>query len=144
MRSERGGASLIVAALIAVTLLLAVLVSDVAALVQARAQLTTAADAAALAAAPVTFATFGAAGTPAAEAAAFAEANGVILIECRCPVDRSWASREVAVVVAVSVDLILLGHREMRRGQPPSSVPSLWATRHDKSKWIALEPPVQQ
>jgi hypothetical protein len=105
---------LIVAALIAVTLLLAVLVSDVAALVQARAQLTTAADAAALAAAPVTFATFGAAGTPAAEAAAFAEANGVILIECRCPVDRSWASREVAVVVAVSVDLILLGHREMQ------------------------------
>jgi hypothetical protein len=114
MRSEHGAASLIVAALIAVAFLLALLVSDVAALVQARARLTTAADAAALAAAPVTFAPFGTAGTPVAEATVFAAANGAVLIECRCPVDRSWASREVAVVVGMSVDLTLLGHREMR------------------------------
>lgn len=114
MRSEEGAAGLIVAGLIAVTILLALLVSDVAALVQARARLTTAADAAALAAAPVTFAPFGTHETPTAVAAVFAQANGAVLIECGCPIDRSWASREVAVVVALSVDLTLLGHHEIQ------------------------------
>ncbi len=113
MRSERGAASLIVAALITVTLLLTLLVSDVAALVQARAPLMTAADAAALAAAPVTFAPFGTDGTPTTEAAVFAEANGAVLVECDCPVDRSWDNREITVIVAVSVDLALLGHRKI-------------------------------
>lgn len=114
MTSESGAAGLVVAALVAVGLVLALLVSDVAHLVEARAGLVAAADAAALAAAPVTFAPFGAAGTPAAEAARFAAANGADLLECHCPIDHGWSPRDVTVTVAGSVDLVLLGHREIQ------------------------------
>ncbi len=68
-----------------------------------------AADAAALAAAPVTFQPFGASGTPAQEAARFAAANGASLVSCRCPIDRSWETRTVVVVVARNVSIPGIG-----------------------------------
>lgn len=68
-----------------------------------------AADASALAAAPITFRPFGASGTPAAEAARYAERNGASLVRCRCPIDRSWAPRTVAVVVARRIHLPVIG-----------------------------------
>ena len=114
MSSESGVASLIGAALVAVGLVFAFLVSDVAHLVEARARLLVAADAAALAAAPVTFAPFGAVGLPIAEATRFAAANGAELIECRCPIDQSWSQRDIIVTVGGSVDLVLLGHRNIQ------------------------------
>jgi hypothetical protein len=112
--SESGAASLIGAAILAVGLVLGLLVSDVARLVEARSRLLVAADAAALAAAPVTFAPFGAVGSPTAEATRFADANGAELIDCRCPIDQSWSQRDIVVTVGGSVDLVLLGHREIQ------------------------------
>lgn len=76
-------------------------------LVAARLEAATAADAAALAAAPVTFAAFGARGSPSQEAARFASLNGARLVGCRCPVDRSWRRRTVEVVVEREVELPL-------------------------------------
>lgn len=96
-------------AVCALVLVLGVAIADVAVLLTARLQAGTAADAAALAAAPVTFRPFGARGGPADEARRFAEANGTRLVACRCPIDRSWAAREVAVVVARTVDLLGYG-----------------------------------
>jgi hypothetical protein len=73
-----------------------------------------AADAAALAAAPVTFRPFGARGSPAREASRFASANGTRLVSCDCRVDRSWNERTVTVVVARSVAVPGLGNLEVR------------------------------
>jgi hypothetical protein len=68
-----------------------------------------AADAAALAAAPVTFRPFGARGSPRQEAARFALANGTRLVRCTCRVDRSWEIRTVTVVVERQIDVLGLG-----------------------------------
>lgn len=112
--TDRGAATPIVVGLLVVGVLLAVLVADVARITAARVQLTAAADAAALAAAPVTFARFGGSGSPQDEAAAMAVANGAELVECRCDVDRSWSDRTVVVVVSADVDLLLLGERRLQ------------------------------
>ena len=104
---------MIVAATVAVVVMLAVILGDVGLYLRARAVASTAADAAALAAAPVTFAPFGAVGSPADEAARFAAANGSSLVSCECAVDRTWAPRIVRVVVAAPVDLTLFGHRDV-------------------------------
>ncbi len=68
-----------------------------------------AADAAALASAPVTFLPFGATGTPRQEASRFAEANGTTLVSCSCPFDPSWDKRTVSVTVAKTISLPVVG-----------------------------------
>lgn len=73
-----------------------------------------AADAAALAAAPVTFRSFGASGSPSQEAARFASANGTRLLRCTCPVNRSWDARTVATMVARAITVPGFGHFEVR------------------------------
>jgi len=73
-----------------------------------------AADAAALAAAPVTFQPFGATGSPTQEASRFASANGARLVSCDCRIDRSWDERTVTVVVARPVALPGLGHFDVK------------------------------
>lgn len=84
-------------------------VADVGLAFAARLQAAAAADAAALAAAPVTFRPFGAAGRPTDEARRLAEANGVVLVACRCPIDRSWRPRVTEVVVERRVGLLGIG-----------------------------------
>ena len=79
-----------------------------------RSQVQAAADAAALAAAPVTFRPFGSDGNPTVEAARFAARNGARLIRCMCPIDRSWADRTVEVEVGWEISLLGLGRREVR------------------------------
>ncbi len=98
-RDDRGSAAVVMVAAVALVMVLAAGLGAVAVLWQARSQASAAADAAALAAAPVTFRPYGAEGSPAAEAARFAAANGTRLYECRCPIDRSWAARTVVVTV---------------------------------------------
>jgi secretion/DNA translocation related TadE-like protein len=121
--AEQGGAGLIGLALLAVGLILAAMLADVAELTVARTRAAAAADAAALAAAPVTFRGFGANGSPEQEAARFAALNGAELLECRCSVERSWAAREVTVVVAVEVGLHLLGARTLTAAATAEFVP---------------------
>jgi secretion/DNA translocation related TadE-like protein len=110
---QRGAAGVVAAALVAAGLVLALLVVDIAQVIHARTRLTTAADAAALAAAPITFARFGTSGSPAEEARELANANGAELLDCICAIDRSWSRREVVVVVGSRVELLLLGSRRL-------------------------------
>lgn len=77
---------------------------DVTAVLSARTQAQTAADAAALAAAPVTFT---ASLAPRAAARQMAEANGARLVWCKCRVDRRVRSRIASVQTEVSVRLWL-------------------------------------
>jgi len=97
---ERGAAAVLLLGVAAVVLALVAVLGAVGAYLRARVEAVAAADAAALAAAPVTFLPFGAAGTPSEEAARFASANGARLLSCACPVDHSWEPRTVTVRVA--------------------------------------------
>lgn len=107
--SDRGGAAVLLLGVAAVVLLLAAVLGGVGAYLRARVEAVAAADAAALAAAPVTFLPFGAEGTPTEEAARFALANGASLLWCACPVDPSWEPRTVAVQVARKAHLWPVG-----------------------------------
>ena len=105
MNGERGSAGVLLAAVAGVVLLLAAMLGSAGAYLRARIEVSTAADAAALAAAPVTFLPFGARGTAAEEAERFARMNGAELRRCRCPSDPSWEVRTVEVEVFKSVRL---------------------------------------
>jgi len=106
---ERGSATLLLLAVAGLVLILTVGVADAGIAFAARLQAAAAADAAALAAAPVTFRPFGAVGSSTDEARRFAGANGAVLVSCRCPIDRSWQSRVVEVVVERRVALLGIG-----------------------------------
>lgn len=127
MTSERGAAAVLMLAVALVVLLLGSGIGAVGQYVAARFQAEAAADAAALAAGPVTFRPYGGGGDPRAEAAEYAAANGAALIACHCAVDRSFAPREVRVVVAVTARLLVVGrmtvHAESRAEFSP---PRLW------------------
>lgn len=125
MSSQQGAVGLVSAGLIAVAVLLALLVVDVAQVVEARARLTSAADAAALAAAPATFHSFGGSGDPTTEAAALAAANGAVLVRCDCEFDHSWARREVVVEVGMHVALTLLGDRRLQAVAAAEFLPTM-------------------
>jgi len=100
MSGDDGSAAVLLLAVAAVVLVLAAAIGATGSFLRARIEASAAADAAALAAAPVTFLPFGAAGTPAEEAARFAGMNGADLLSCACPTDPSWRTRVVTVVVA--------------------------------------------
>jgi len=107
--SDRGSASLPLLGVIGLVLVLALGLGAVGALLRARIEASTAADAAALAAAPVTFLPFGAEGTPAEEAMRFARLNGSRVTSCVCPLDPSWGPRTVEVRTARTVGVWPLG-----------------------------------
>lgn len=107
--NDRGTVTLVMLAVGGLVMLLMTALVAVAGIQSARLRATTAADAAALAAAPVTFLPFGASGTPAQEAGRFAGLNGGVMLSCRCPIDRSFAGRSVEVRVRTSVAAPLLG-----------------------------------
>jgi secretion/DNA translocation related TadE-like protein len=117
--SERGSASLLGAAVIAVTLLLGLAGASAAGLVGARLEVQAAADAAALAAAPLTYT----GGDPAAEAARFAAANGARLVSCECRRDPRPVARVVTVVVEAGVHGGLLGRVTLRAEAQAEYVP---------------------
>lgn len=110
-RGEGGSATVVMIGLVGVVVVLGLLVADAAVHLRGRMLAVTAADAAALAAAPVTFHGFGTAATPEAEAVRFATANGAVLDRCACPVDRTWRRRTVTVTVSVTTSLFLFGDR---------------------------------
>jgi Na+-transporting methylmalonyl-CoA/oxaloacetate decarboxylase gamma subunit len=113
LNDEEGSIVLGIGVLVLV-LILAMAVGSVGAGIAGYVQAAGAADAAALAAAPVTFRPFGARGSPAREAARFAAANGTTLISCTCPVNRSWTKRTVTTVVSRLVTIPGLGRVEVR------------------------------
>ena len=77
----------------------------------ARNRVIAAAEAGALAAAPVTFRAFGATGSAIDEAARLVRANGATLVRCDCPPDTRYGPRTVVVTARTDVDV--LGLRRM-------------------------------
>lgn len=106
---DAGIAGVLAMLLISVSMVVAVALLTGSQIVVARVEAANAADAAALAAAPVTFRPFGAMGSPAAEAARLAKSNGAGLLRCRCPVDRSMQTRTVEVEVVVVRHVWIMG-----------------------------------
>ena len=113
---------LLAVAVAGVVLVLAVVA--VGQLLAGRARAQAAADAAALAAAPVTFRPFGADGTARQEAALFAGANGSVLVACRCPLDPSWEPRTVVVEVEYSFPVMLFGSMRARASAWAEFIPT--------------------
>lgn len=107
---ERGSSSLMALMIATALVLVAGGLVGVGRLVAAHVQVTAAADAAALAAAPLTFL----AGDPRSEAVEFARRNGSRLVSCRCVRDPRLSARVVTVVVVATVDLGLLGEHSVR------------------------------
>jgi hypothetical protein len=99
------------AALTVVILLFGV---NTALVVEARARAQTAADAAALGAAPLTFDDFGSQATPSDEAARLANRNGARLTQCTCVMNRSWQARVVTVTVVVDRQIPGFARAEIR------------------------------
>jgi secretion/DNA translocation related TadE-like protein len=126
--SDEGGAAVLLLGVAAVVLLLAAVLGALGAYLRARVEAVAAADAAALAAAPVTFLPFGAEGTPADEAARFALANGAELLSCACPVDHSWEPRTVTVQVAREVHLWPVGFLTVTAVSRAEFLPALLLT----------------
>lgn len=112
--NDRGSVTVLVLGLVAVVVVLGLMLGTTGQYLAARSQIQAAADAAALAAAPLTFRPFGSTNGPAVEAARLAAANGAQLIDCDCSIDRSFAVRVVEVEVAADVRLLVLGPRRVR------------------------------
>lgn len=125
MNSERGSAAILLLAVAGLVIVMTIGVADVGLVLAARLQAAAAADAAALAAAPVTFRPFGATGSPAAEAGRLAAANGSLLTACDCQTDRSWRRRTVEVVVERRVSLLGLGSIAVRATSQAEFAPAL-------------------
>ena len=106
MRGDRGAAAPLMLATAGIVVLLMIGVADAGLLLSGRYRAAAAADAAALAAAPVTFRLFGASGTARQEATRYAAMNGASIVACRCETDPSWRARTVEVVVERKVRLI--------------------------------------
>lgn len=109
----------------ALVMVLAVGLAAVGSVMRARVEASTAADAAALAAAPVTFLPFGARGTPTEEAARFASLNGARLVSCVCPIDESWEPRTVEVRAERIIEIWLLGEFAVEAVGRAEFVPAL-------------------
>ncbi len=103
-RDESGAVAVLGVAVVGVLLMIGVAVLDISAVVSARTRSQTAADAAALAAAPATFTL---ASSPQQAATRMAEANGARLVRCVCRIDRRPIVRTVTVETAVVARLWL-------------------------------------
>jgi secretion/DNA translocation related TadE-like protein len=101
---ERGSVSIVVVALMAVVLILAMGVADLARVLTCAARAQTAADAAALAAAQELASSAVAGVEPADLAAAYAERNGAVLTACAC----EPGGTEAVVTVIVQVGALVL------------------------------------
>ena len=96
------------AGVVAIVVLLGVAVTAVGMLYGAKAQATTASDAAALAAAVATYPP-ASDGDPVAVAAELAAANGAKLMACACVRDTTLTARTVEVTTVVEVEVPLFG-----------------------------------
>lgn len=116
------------AGVIAIVVLLGVAVTALGMLYAARAQATTAADAAALAAAVATYPP--ASGTdPGVAAGRVAQANGARIVECLCPRNGGLVPRTVEVMTAVVVDVPVFGTLTVRSVSRAEFDPIRWLGR---------------
>lgn len=104
MIGERGSATVLILAVLAALLVAAMTVGVLAQGQVAAVRAQTAADAAALAAAPATFR----GDDPARLAREYANANGAELVDCACLADPSWQTRRATVTVRVPLSVWVL------------------------------------
>lgn len=121
--SERGAGSVLAVAAMALITLVSLSVLATAQIVSARSRATVAADAAALAAAPMTFPPIAEGRSPEAHARALAEANGARLVSCVCSQVATFEPRQVEVTVAFAIDLPILGRRWVHASSAAEFVP---------------------
>ena len=114
LRKDESGSLVVGAALVGFVLMMMVAVGSVGGAIATYTKAAAAADAAALAAAPVTFRPFGATGSPTREAALFARANGAVLVSCDCALDTSWDVRTVVVTVERRLTITGMGSVAIR------------------------------
>ena len=104
---DRGAAgTLLLAVLLPVAVVGTALVLGLSQLAIARAAAQAGADAAALAAGPITFHAYDGRGDPVAAARDAAEDNGLTLVRCECRKDATWAERTVVVGVETGVRVL--------------------------------------
>ena len=120
---ERGAGSVLTVAVMALVIFVGLAVLGAAQVITARARASTAADAAALAAAPATFPPLAGGNSPIAEALRVAEANGARLISCLCFRVATFEPRHVEVTVVFPVDLPVLGRRWVEASSAAEFVP---------------------
>lgn len=108
--NDRGSVTLVALSLCSLLVLVSAGLVAVGRVLAAHYQATAAADAAALAAAPLTFLP----GDPLREAAQFASANDARLIRCACPKDGSFRVRVARVEVANAIQLPFFGQVTVR------------------------------
>ena len=111
MSTDRGSVTVVAVGVLVLALVLAAGVTAIGQVSIARNRVTAAAEAGALAAAPVTFRPFGASGSAADEAARLVRSNGAELVRCDCRPDSGYDPRTVVVTATVDVDV--LGLREV-------------------------------
>jgi len=94
----------------------------------ARSQAVAAADASALAAAVASYPPAGS-GAPARVAASIAGANGATLVSCSCPANSLLEKRVVTVIVAIPLEVPILGTLSIRAGSRAEFDPGRWLGR---------------
>ena len=106
MRSERGSVSVLVVGVSVLACALVVGLAGMGQILLARERAVAAAEAGALAAAPVTFRPFGATGSATEEAAKLVRANGAELMACSCDHDPGYDPRTVTVTARLTVAVL--------------------------------------
>lgn len=119
MTGEQGSATVLILAVLAALMVAGATIGVLAQGQGAAVQAQTAADAAALAAAPETFV----GNSPVEMARRFAVENGAELVACVCPVDRTWETRRTTVTVRVPIAVWLLGTVTITRSATAEFVP---------------------
>lgn len=111
MKSEQGSVTVLSVGALVLVFALVVGMAGVAQVVVARTRVVTAAEAGALAAAPVTFRPFGASGSAIDEAARLVRANGAEFVNCSCDHDPGYTPRTATVTARLTV--AVLGIRDI-------------------------------
>lgn len=106
MSTDRGSVTVLAVGVLVLALVLAAGVTAVGQVAIARNRVTAAAEAGALAAAPVTFRPFGATGSATDEATRLVRSNGAELVRCDCRPDSGYDPRTVVVTATLDVDVL--------------------------------------
>ena len=129
LSGDRGSATPVLVAVVAMLAVLALAAAQVGVLVAARAQAANAADAAALAAAVATYPSAAPGLSPWVSADGVVRLNGARLDRCSCEVNPSLNPRSVTVVAAVPVDVPLFGVLTVRAASSAEFDPGSWLGR---------------
>jgi Flp pilus assembly protein TadG len=125
VRSESGGVTILMLAVLALVAVIGVGVASLGSLLAAREQAMGAAEAAALAAAVATYPP-AASGDPSRLAAEYAGRNGAALESCRCPLDGSMSVRTVTVVTTTTRSVPVFGEVTIRGAARAEFDPMTW------------------